>query len=195
MRNLIFLSVIAALSSGCISAPTRSIHEVGVISQSIMEAADPALPMSGIRLRSGVEWSLYSGSGASLDVGIGGHCISDSDKPGQIVGVDTTARFTLATENTVSPYLIFSASADKFTEKWGDSTVDYGFTNTFGFGLRYKEAGSSSAIYLDYRWSHNSNGSTFHSDDFRDAFGLDKDQGSNPGFEGGIISLGYSVDF
>lgn len=199
----IALIAILLVSTGCSMHPTRQVTEIGFIDASMLSdsALEGNLKMNNAaRARYGVEWTLFDVSDVAFDFGLGGHAIVDSEMPGGIIGVDTTYKLTFGTSNKTRPYAIFSASFDKFTEKWEPATVDYGFTNTFGFGIFHdlsetKQSKLQHGIYADYRWLHNSNGSTFHNDSFRDFFGLDKDQGPNPGYEGGMLTIGYSVDF
>jgi len=142
----------------------------------------------------GAEWEVFHQDGLSIDLGLGLSILNADNLPSHSLGVDTSVRVNLVPENKISPYFIFTASYDEMASNWGDATVGYGFTNTFGFGLSY-DLTKETSLYVDYRWLHNSNGSTFHSDEFRDAFGLDKDSGSNRGFETGILTIGYSWDF
>jgi hypothetical protein len=196
LRNIAVLAAIAMLT-GCSISPTRSVVEVGFIDHSLLREGDLEGNLklnNAIRTRVGVEWRLFDLSDGAFDIGLGLHSIKDGEMPGAIVGVDTTYKFVMGTHMKTKPYIIFSASFDKFTERWDPSTVDYGFTNSLGLGFQH-DLSESQGIYLDYRWLHNSNGSTFHNDSFRKTFGLDKDSGPNPGWEGGMFTLGYSVDF
>lgn len=164
----------------------------GLLSDSTLEGNIPLDRLS--RSRIGLEWELFSEpEGIALDFGLGLHAYSASGQPSTAMGVDTTLRLTFGPELRLSPYVIFTASYDELGETWSGTDVDYSFTNTFGAGMSYR-IDDSSSLYLDYRWFHTSNGSSFHSDSFREFFSLEKSE-NNPGFESGLITLGYSFEF
>ncbi len=175
----------------------RLILEQGVGSSSLLSDStlEGNIPLDRlIRSRIGLEWELFSEpKGVTLDFGLGLHAYSASGQPSMATGVDTTLRLTFAPELRFSPYVIFTASYDEFGKTWSGTDVDYTFTNTFGAGMSYR-VDDDSSLYLDYRWFHSSNGSSFHSDSFRETFGLEKSE-MNPGFEAGLITLGYSIEF
>lgn len=195
MRNL--LIALALVASGCISAPDRSVSEIGIGSSSLLskKTLEGNVPLDSlVRSRTGVEWEVFGEpDGVAFDVGLGLHTYRDNDQPGWVGGIDTTFKLTFGNELVTEPYVIFSASMDRMSRVWNGTDVDYTFTNTFGFGLSHY-IGGGERIFLDYRWFHTSNGSTFHSDSFRDALGLTKSE-ENPGFEAGLITLGYSFEF
>lgn len=129
-----------------------------------------------------------------LDLGFGAHVVAELDRHGDLIGGAMAIRLRYLATDRVEPYFIWEKTADKFTHLWPPQEVDYGFTDAVGFGIRFPNPESSWSYHIDYRWWHNSWGSSVLSDDFRDFFGLDK-KGPNPGFEGGGIFLGAAYSF
>jgi hypothetical protein len=198
IRNIATMAVIVMLT-GCVSSPARIVYEVGAGDSGMLseKTLDGNVHLSDVvRVKVGAEWSVFNiPDGMSLEVGIGVANLSAGNMPGSATGIDTMFRLTAVPQNKISPYVVFTASYDKFSEVWEPTEVDYGFTNTFGAGFSY-DLDSKSRLYIDYRWLHNSWGSTFHTQGFRDTFGLaGTESDPNPGFESGIFTIGYGIDF
>lgn len=197
MRNHLIVTMVVLFSSGCVSAPDRTIVEFGVgsgslLSESTLEGNIPVETL--VKSRVGVEWEVFSDEdGIALDLGVGAQTYGDVGSGESAVGVDTTIRLTLAPSGNISPYVIFSASYDQTGSPWEGTDVDYTFANTFGGGLSF-QIDEKSTLFVDYRWMHFSNGASFHSDSFRETFGLETSN-QNPGFEAGLITVGYALGF
>jgi hypothetical protein len=195
MRNL--LIALALVASGCVSAPDRGVVELAVGSGSLLsdKTLEGNVAMDTLtKTRAGVEWEIHSEpQGMALDFGLGVQAYADSGQPGTVTGVDATIKLSLAPEFKFTPYVIFSASYDKMSTIWEGTDVDYTFANSFGGGFSY-ELSETEEIFIDYRWWHTSNGSSFHTDSFRDTFGLEESQ-DNPGYEAGIVTVGYTWTF
>jgi len=190
-----FLSSVGYAQDGFLGAE-RLIVEQGFGSSSLL--SDSTLEGNiGLerfaKTRVGLEWELFSDEeGLALDFGLGMQSYMASGQS-NATGIDTTLRLTLSPNATLSPYVIFSASYDKMSRTWTGTDVDYTFANSFGAGASYR-LNERSKVFVDYRWFHTSNGAAFHSDAFRDTFGLETSY-ENPGFETGLITVGYSLEF
>lgn len=195
MRNL--LIALALVASGCVSAPDRGVVELAVGSGSLLsdKTLEGNVAIDTLtKTRAGVEWELINEpQGMALDFGLGVQAYADSGQPGTVTGVDATIKLSLAKELKFTPYVIFSASYDEMSTIWEGTDIDYTFANSFGGGLSY-ELSETEEVFIDYRWWHTSNGETFHSDSFREFFGLEKSS-ENPGFEAGIVTVGYTFEF
>ena len=195
MRNL--LIALALVASGCVSAPDRGVVELAVGSGSLLsdKTLEGNVAMDTLtKTRAGVEWEIHSEpQGMALDFGLGVQAYADSGQPGTVTGVDATIKLSLAPEFKFTPYVIFSASYDEMSTIWEGTDVDYTFANSFGGGFSY-ELSETEEIFIDYRWWHTSNGSSFHTDSFRENLGLDESL-DNPGYEAGIVTVGYTWTF
>lgn len=191
---VLFLSSVAYAQDGFLGAE-RLIVEQGLGSSSLL--SDSTLEGNiGLdrfaKTRVGLEWELLGDEGLSIDFGLGMQSYMASGQS-NATGIDTTMRITLSPNATLSPYVIFSASYDKMSTTWTGTDVDYTFANSFGAGASYK-LDDKSRLFVDYRFFHTSNGAAFHTDSFRETFGLETSN-QNPGFETGLITVGYSWEF
>ena len=122
----------------------------------------------------------------TLDGGIGPTLIT-SPMNAWGAGVEQHLRLRYKMTPIIEPYLI-NVNGILYTQGLGGTDVWYGFFTAFGAGAQINLSERLS-VTVDYRWHHISNGMTFHSDNFRQFFGLEKPS-KNEGHEDGGVFAG-----